>query len=101
LNILEILVVEPLNIFPSSLFNFKILCQGLGISAHTCNPSYSGGRDQEDPGSKPACAEKSRDPILKTPNTKKGKHTKKRKKPNPLPELSRLDLSTSSSLVLL
>jgi hypothetical protein len=22
--------------------------------AHTCNPSYSGGRDQEDQGSKPA-----------------------------------------------
>jgi hypothetical protein len=26
----------------------------LGVVAHTCNPSYSGGRDQEDQGSKPA-----------------------------------------------
>jgi hypothetical protein len=26
----------------------------LNLSAHTCNPSYSGGRDQEDRGSKPA-----------------------------------------------
>jgi hypothetical protein len=27
--------------------------------AHTCNPSYSGGRDQEDHGSKPAQAKSS------------------------------------------
>jgi hypothetical protein len=33
--------------------------------AHFCNPSYSGGRDQEDHGSKPAQANSSRDPILK------------------------------------
>jgi hypothetical protein len=26
------------------------------LVAHACNPSYSGGRDQEDPGSKPAWA---------------------------------------------
>jgi hypothetical protein len=25
--------------------------------AHACNPSHSGGRDQEDPGSKPARVE--------------------------------------------
>jgi hypothetical protein len=31
--------------------------------AHTCNPSYSGGRDQEDCGSKPAWANSLRDPI--------------------------------------
>jgi hypothetical protein len=30
---------------------------------HTCNPNYSGGRDQEDPGSKPAQANKLQDPI--------------------------------------
>jgi hypothetical protein len=24
------------------------------LVAHACNPSYSGGRDQHDPGSKPA-----------------------------------------------
>jgi hypothetical protein len=35
---------------------------------HACNPSYSGGRDQEALGSKPAPANSSRDPILKTPS---------------------------------
>jgi hypothetical protein len=44
---------------------------GLDVVAHTCNPSYSGGRDQENPGSKPAQANSSRDPILKIPNIKK------------------------------
>jgi hypothetical protein len=34
--------------------------------AHTCNPSYSGGRDQYDHGSKPTQANSSRAPILKT-----------------------------------
>jgi hypothetical protein len=32
---------------------------------HTCNPSYSGDRDQEDQGSKPAQANSLKDPILK------------------------------------
>jgi hypothetical protein len=41
--------------------------------AHTCNPSYSGGRDQEDHGSKPALANSLRDPISKKPITKKKK----------------------------
>jgi hypothetical protein len=40
--------------------------------AHACNPNYSGGRDQEDCGSKPALANSSRDPILEKPITKKG-----------------------------
>jgi hypothetical protein len=40
--------------------------------AHTSNPSYSGGRDQEDLSSRPAQANSSRDPISKIPNTKKG-----------------------------
>jgi hypothetical protein len=35
------------------------------LVAHTCNPSYSGGRDQEDRRSKPDGANDSRDPILK------------------------------------
>jgi hypothetical protein len=39
--------------------------------AHACNPSYSGGRDQEDQGLKPACANSSQDSISKMPNTKK------------------------------
>jgi hypothetical protein len=40
--------------------------------AHACNPSYSGGRDQEDPGLKPGQANSSRDPISKNPSQKKG-----------------------------
>jgi hypothetical protein len=39
--------------------------------AYACNPSYSGGRDQEDSGSKPAQANSSRNPILKIPTTKR------------------------------
>jgi hypothetical protein len=35
------------------------------LVAHTCNPSYSKGRDQEDHGSQPAWANSSRDTILK------------------------------------
>jgi hypothetical protein len=34
--------------------------------AHACNPSFSGGRDQEDHGSKPAWANSSCDSISKT-----------------------------------
>jgi hypothetical protein len=33
--------------------------------AHACSPSYSGSRNQEDLGSKPAQANSLRDPILK------------------------------------
>jgi hypothetical protein len=40
--------------------------------AHTCNPSYSGGRDQEDHGSKPAQTNSSTRPYFK----KKKKITK-------------------------
>jgi hypothetical protein len=39
--------------------------------AHTCNPSYSGGRDQEDPGWRPVGANSSPDPILKNPSQKR------------------------------
>jgi hypothetical protein len=35
------------------------------LVAHACNPNYSGGRDQEDCGSKPDQANSSRDPITK------------------------------------
>jgi hypothetical protein len=52
--------------------------------AHAYNPSYSGGRDQEDHCSlKPAQANSSRDPISKNPFTKKKKgwwSTAKKKK---------------------
>jgi hypothetical protein len=40
--------------------------------AHTCNPSYSEGRDQEDRSLKPAQANSLRDPILKKTHHKKG-----------------------------
>jgi hypothetical protein len=42
--------------------------------AHTCNPSYLGGRDQEDLGSKPSQANSLRPPILK--KKKKDLHKK-------------------------
>jgi hypothetical protein len=40
--------------------------------AHTCNPSYSGCRDQEDCGSKSARANRSVRPYLENPFTKIG-----------------------------
>jgi hypothetical protein len=39
--------------------------------AHACNPSYSGGRDQEDCSLKPAWANSSQDPISKNPSQKR------------------------------
>jgi hypothetical protein len=48
--------------------------------AHACNPTYSGGRDQEDRGSKPAWVNSSARPYLKKPFTKY-KEAKKKKKP--------------------
>jgi hypothetical protein len=69
------------------------------VVGHTCNPSYSGGRDQEDHGSKTVWANSSRDPVSNNPSqeraggvaqgvgpeikpstTKKKKERKKRKK---------------------
>jgi hypothetical protein len=40
--------------------------------AHTCNSSYSGGRDQEDHGSKPAQENSSARPYLEKSFTKIG-----------------------------
>jgi hypothetical protein len=39
--------------------------------AHNGNPSYSGDRNQEDHGSKPVCADSSREPSSKNPSQKK------------------------------
>jgi hypothetical protein len=39
---------------------------------HTCNPSYSGGRDQEDCGLKLALANSSWDSISKNPSQRAG-----------------------------
>jgi hypothetical protein len=40
--------------------------------AHACNPSYSGGRNQEDHGLKLTQADSLTDPILTKPFTEKG-----------------------------
>jgi hypothetical protein len=42
------------------------------LVAHICNPSYSGGRDQEDQGLKPAQANSSARPYFKKTHHKKG-----------------------------
>jgi hypothetical protein len=42
------------------------------LVAHTCNPSCSGGRDQDDQGLEASPANSSRDSILKKLFTKKG-----------------------------
>jgi hypothetical protein len=49
-------------------------CQNLAVLsrmpvAHACNPSYSGGRGQEDHSSIPAKENRSQDPISLIPNT--------------------------------
>jgi hypothetical protein len=65
-----------LHIEDDTLHHTKIVlnCSGPGWApvAHTCNPSYSGGRDQENLGLKPAWANSLQNPISKLPNTKKG-----------------------------
>jgi hypothetical protein len=45
---------------------------GQVLVAHSCNPCYSGGRDQEDHGSKPAQANSSTRSYLKKILHKKG-----------------------------
>jgi hypothetical protein len=42
------------------------------LVAHVCNPSYSGGRDQEDQGSKPALVNRLLRPYLEKHFTKIG-----------------------------
>jgi hypothetical protein len=42
------------------------------LVAHTCNPSYSGGRDQEDHSSNPAGANSLQDPISKKKKSQNG-----------------------------
>jgi hypothetical protein len=43
--------------------------------AYTCNPIYSGGKEQEGQGSRPARENSSQDPILKISNTHTHTHT--------------------------
>jgi hypothetical protein len=42
------------------------------LVVYACNPSYSGGRDEKDRGSKPAWENSSTRPYLKKPFTKIG-----------------------------
>jgi hypothetical protein len=53
--------------------NTKTGLEKLGTDgSHTCNPSYSGGRNQEDHGLKPDWANSSQDPSQKNLSPKKG-----------------------------
>jgi hypothetical protein len=62
-------MLDSLKNIKQSIILKRKICQAL--VAHTCHPSYSGGRDQEDHSSKSALANSSRDPISKIPNTKR------------------------------
>jgi hypothetical protein len=42
------------------------------LEAHSCNPSYSAGRDQEDHGSKPVSSKSFMTPYLEKTHRKKG-----------------------------
>jgi hypothetical protein len=53
-----------------------------GSSGSCCNPSYSGGRDQDDGGSKPAQDKSLQDPILKKKLYKKGWQSGSRCRPS-------------------
>jgi hypothetical protein len=52
---------------------FIEITQDQALVAHACNPSYSGGRDEEDHGLRPARANSLQDPIQKQNKT----HTKR------------------------
>jgi hypothetical protein len=61
--------------------DFKKVFHSWAPVAHTCNLSYSGGKEQEDRGSKPAQENSSQDPVLKKPFRKKGWRSNLRYKP--------------------
>jgi hypothetical protein len=52
-------------------YHGKKITKSQVLVAHTCNFSYSGDRDQEDCGSKPAQANSCKKTILKNPSQKK------------------------------
>jgi hypothetical protein len=62
---------QPEQIVWETLFQKKTP-SNQALVAHTYNPSYSRGSDQEDIGSKPDWANSLRDTILKKSFTKKG-----------------------------
>jgi hypothetical protein len=59
------LISSPYTVSPSSS-SFQIRCIRWVLVAHTCNPSYSGGKDQEILNSRPVG-----DLIWKIPNIEK------------------------------
>jgi hypothetical protein len=64
------------------------LLRGVGSQvqmAHACNPSYSGGRDQEDLCSKPAWANNSMSPYLEKNATHTHTQTKKEREKEEIP----------------
>jgi hypothetical protein len=66
-------VLEPVRRHPMLPCLLKIALFSRALVAHACNPTCSGGRDQEDRGSKPPRANSSRASILKISITKKKK----------------------------
>jgi hypothetical protein len=48
--------------------DYKYGMEGWVLVAHAYNPSYSGSRNQEESGSKPAQANSSPDPVSKNPS---------------------------------
>jgi hypothetical protein len=56
-----------LGVFRVGLYSIKIFFSSWALVAHTCNPSYSGGRDQEDCSLKKIQANSLQDAILKKP----------------------------------
>jgi hypothetical protein len=79
--------------FKASLGNMARVCLKdiiWALVVHTCNLSYSGGRDQEDRSLRSAPANSSQDPISKKPFTKKGWWSGSRYKPwvqTPIPQI--------------
>jgi hypothetical protein len=72
------------------------------LVAHACNPTYSGGRDQEDRGLKPPQANSSWDPTLKNRSQKQGWWSGSRWRPwvrNPAPQKQTKSLFLASSLI--
>jgi hypothetical protein len=56
---------------PQFSVSLKVINLSQALEAHSCNLSYSGGRDLEDHSLKPAQANSSRDSILKIHQCKK------------------------------
>jgi hypothetical protein len=68
-----------------SIVEIKMDFEDWALVAQACNPSYSGGRDQEDRISKPDWANRSQDPILKKPVTGEFQYGSYREKAESMP----------------